>query len=100
MSRTRTTRTYRAVALAAVAVVLGGLSSACLPNEDGKILEVETGRNGVKVEVKDGDGDYEVYLIPGTTCAEGTYLRDCADADDYLVPRAGAVPGLNRDRDR
>lgn len=93
---------YRGAALAACTVVLGGLLLGCglVQNEDGKILEVETGRNGVKVEVKDGRGDYEAYLIPGTTCTEGAYLRDCADADDYLVPRAGAVPGPNRDRDR
>jgi hypothetical protein len=91
----------RGAALLACAVALGGVLIGCdLPNEDGKILEVETGRNGVKVEVKDGEGDYEVYLIPGTTCTEGTYLRDCADRDDYLVAPPGARAGLNGDDDR
>jgi hypothetical protein len=63
---------------------------------NGRIDEVETGRNGVKVEVRDGTGSYEAYLIPNTTCEEGDYIQDCADRDDYLVAPANARPGRNR----
>lgn len=76
------------------------LSACNLPNENGKILELEVGRNGVKVEVRDANGDYETYLIPDTECEQDEYVQDCADADDYLVPPRGAVPGLNGSRDR
>lgn len=74
-----------------LALFLGGCGS-----QDGKILETETGRNGVKVEVQSGAGDYEAYLVPDTICAEGEYIHECADADDYLAPRAGHRPGVNR----
>lgn len=77
-------------ALLGAALVL----SAC-GDVNGRIDEVETGRNGVKVEVRDGTGNYEAYLIPNTTCEEGDYIQNCADADDYLVTPAGARPGKN-----
>jgi hypothetical protein len=81
-------------------VVLGlTLALTACGDVNGRIDEVETGRNGVKVEVRDGTGSYEAYLIPDTVCEEGDYIQDCADADDYLVSRDGARPGRNgRDR--
>jgi hypothetical protein len=97
---------YRGTALTACAVALvAGTLTACGSDRTGVIKEVETGRNGVKVEVyadSTGGEDYEVYLVPGMQeyCQTDERLADCADADDYLVSRAGAVPGPNRDRDR
>lgn len=84
-------------------VLVGALltPTACGLSRTGTIKEVETGRNGVKVEVYGdaaGNDDYEVYLVPGMQehCQVDELLTDCADADDYLVPRAGARPGVNR----
>lgn len=85
-------RTLRTTAVGAALLVA---LTACA-NYDGRILEVETGRNGVKVEVQDGNGDYEAYLIPETTCGENDYIQNCADRDDYLVAPANARPGRNR----
>jgi len=72
-----------------------------LASRDGTIEEVEVGRNGVAVEVRDGDDTYEVYLVPGMQdhCQENERLADCADADDYLVTPPGATPG-RRTEDR
>lgn len=81
------------------AVLLGaGLTLTACGDVNGLIDEVETGRNGVKVEVRDGTGDYEAYLIPNTTCQQGDYIQDCADADDYLVAREDARPGVGGKR--
>lgn len=80
--------------LAAVLLVTTFTVTAC-GDVNGRIDEVETGRNGVKVEVRDGTGDYEAYLIPNTTCEQGDYIQDCADADDYLVAPEGAQPGVS-----
>jgi len=88
----------RITGTALAALTIGVTLTSCgLANTDGQILETETGRNGVKAEIKDGDGDFEVYLIPNTECREGDYLKDCADDDDYLVRSPGAQPGLNHD---
>lgn len=93
----RGTRVTRVAPLLTGLALAGVVLTGCTPS-DGHINETETGRNGVKLEVKDGDGDYEVYLVPDTTCREGMYLDDCADADDYLVPPPGSTPGLNSRR--
>lgn len=100
MSGTRVTRALvLPTALAALTLTLTG----CAADKTGFIKEVETGRNGVSVEVyadRAGGEDYEVYLVPGAEehCQVEERLTDCADADDYLVPRAGARPGPNRNR--
>jgi len=86
-------RTAKGLAVAgalALAILTGGCAS-----QDGRILETETGRNGVKAEVQSGQGDYEVYLVRDTTCNEGDYIHDCADRDDYLVEPTGHVAGRN-----
>lgn len=93
----------RRVATALVLAALGVALTACAAQQDGKILEVERGRNGVKVEVQvgaDPDDTEEVYLIRSTECDEGEFLPSCADADDYLVQQPSAVPGLNRTHNR
>lgn len=92
-------RARRHVRWALVVATLGlalVLSACGLVDTDGDIVEIETGRNGVKAEIKDGDGDYEVYLIPETVCRADQALSDCADADDFLVPPPNATPGLNK----
>jgi hypothetical protein len=91
-------RAGAAAALVATATLLGGVLSACAASRTGTIKEVETGRNGVKVEVyadAAGGEDYEVYLAPGMQehCQVDELLADCADDDDYLVPRPGARLG-------
>lgn len=80
----------------------GALISACgVFDRTGEIMEMEEGRNGVKAEVNNGNnGDYEVYLIPNTTCTEGDRIDECADEDDYLVAPDGARPGVNTGSDR
>jgi hypothetical protein len=91
----------------AATALLGGLTTGCealrSPSKTGLVKEVETGRNGVKVEVyadPAGNEDYEVYLAPGMQehCEVKERLTDCADADDYLVPRAGARLGAGGGR--
>lgn len=90
-----------ACALVALAGSGAVLSACAVFDRTGEIMELEEGRNGVKAEVNNGNnGDYEVYLIPGTKCEEGDRIDDCADADDYLVTPDGAVPGINRGNDR
>lgn len=93
----RKARRYRRAArrfgIAAILAAALGLGACGVQN--GLILEMETGRNGVKAEVKDGAGDYEVYLVPDTTCAVDQYIQDCADKDDYLV----SPPGHTTSRD-
>lgn len=86
---------FRRTASAGLVALGAALTLTACGTTNGRITEVETGRNGVKVEVKDGTGDYEAYLIPNTTCEENEYIQDCADADDYLVPPDGARPGRN-----
>lgn len=96
---------------AALALTLSGCAPPPPPPGAGWIEEFERGRNGVSLEVRLDDDDEvvdeegeaeatteEVYLVPNTTCRVHTYLHDCADEDDYLVPRVGARPGLNRNR--
>jgi hypothetical protein len=96
-------RVHRSPAVLPAALVLAlspplvGCDPFAAPS-DGWITEVETGRNGVKLEVVDGDGDYEVYLAPDTVCRAETYVHDCADVDDYLVPVDGRQPGINDGR--
>lgn len=94
-------RRYRkARAATKLLLVLGTLGFALLlsgcGNQNGRILEVETGRNGVKAEVQDGTGDYEVYLVRDTVCAPDDYIQDCADRDDYLIEPANHRAGKNR----
>lgn len=100
----RGTRVTFARALATLAVggsltlAAGAALTACdwtTGPSDGYIEEVETGRNGVKLEVRDGDGDYEVYLAPDTVCRAEQYVHDCADRDDYLTPVPNHQPGIN-----
>lgn len=90
---TRVTRLTGVTLAAGAVVMLAGCG--LVQDQDGMIREVETGRNGVKVEVQDGDTTYETYLIPNTECEQDEYIQDCADADDYLVAPDSAVPGLN-----
>ena len=85
----------RVLTLLVTALLATSVLTAC-GSANGKIKEIEEGRNGVKAEVVDGNGDYEVYLIPSTTCEQNDYLRDCADEDDFLVAPRGARPGVNR----
>lgn len=92
---TRVTRLVTGAMIAAGATATLVAGCGLVQEQDGMIKEVETGRNGVKVEVKNGDTTYETYLIPNTECEQDEYIRDCADADDYLVVPDGAVPGLN-----
>jgi hypothetical protein len=99
-NRTRWARPRAALlALTAAATVpLAGCQPVAPPDRTGLIKEVETGRNGVKVEVyadRAGEEDYEVYLAPGMEdhCRTDQRLTACADADDYLVPRPGARLG-------
>lgn len=95
--RTRRKAKWTAIigALLAAGLGLGGCAEMMGP-QDGDIMEIETGRNGVKAEIKDGDGDYEVYLIPNTVCRKDQALNQCADKDDYLVPPDKATPGVNK----
>lgn len=69
--------------------------AAITGSRDGVIDEVERGRNGTKVEVIDGDGHDEFYLLSDSPCQRGQRLRECADVDDFLKPVPGAVPGVN-----
>ena len=80
-----------------VAILAAALGLAGCANQNGRILEIETGRNGVKAEVQDGTGDYEVYLVPDTTCTVDQYIQDCADKDDFLVPPTGHTRGRDTD---
>lgn len=92
----RARRAARRFGIAAILAAALGLSGCGV--QDGLILETETGRNGVKAEIQDGDGDYEVYLVPDTTCTERQYIQECADKDDFLVSPDGHIAGRN-DRD-
>lgn len=95
----RARRTVRRAGIAAILAAALGLSGCGAFPTDGHINETETGRNGVKAEVKDGDGDYEVYLVRDTDCREGDYIDECADQDDYLVEPDGHTSGVNPDSD-
>jgi hypothetical protein len=93
----RLNRRARRITIAAVTAAVVSTLGGCDLTPDGEILEVETGRNGVKAEIRDGDGDYEVYLVRDTTCRPGDQITDCADRDDYLTEPVGHTPGLNTD---
>jgi hypothetical protein len=100
-NRTARTPLLAAILTLAAAVTLAACDlarPAAPPDRTGVIKEVEAGRNGVKVEVyadRTGEEDYEVYLAPGMEnhCRTDQRLTDCADDDDYLVPRPGARLG-------
>lgn len=93
------TRVARAALTATLVLVPWTTSCGAITgSRDGIIDEVEVGRNGKKVEVIDGDGHDEFYLLSDSPCREGQRLRECADADDYLKPIPGARPGINRRR--
>lgn len=109
MRGTRVTRALTpslALLTAALTLTLSGCTPPPPPPGAGWIEEFERGRNGVSLEVRLDDDENEkgeatteeVYVVPNTTCRVHTYVHDCADEDDYLVPRAGARAGLNRNR--
>jgi hypothetical protein len=103
MLGTRVTRARLTAATLVLAALAGATACATLERReyrDGYVMEYERGRNGVKLEVRDGDGtddddQLEFYLVPDTTCRVGDILAECADEDDFLEPRPGATPGLN-----
>lgn len=72
------------------AAILFTLTACARPPDT--ITEIETGRNGVKVEIQDGT---ETYFRHGIDCVEGDRLSECTKPKDLLVEQAGA-----RDDDR
>lgn len=93
----RARRTGIAALLAAFIAIAGGCGLFATP--DGEITEVEEGSNGVKIEYHaddltaddEGESSREVYLRPGTTCAVGQLIQDCAEPGDLLIPNG--LPG-------
>jgi hypothetical protein len=94
----RLSRRTRRGLVAAITLGLMLSLTGCGAWPDGQIVEVEYGRNGKAVEVREGSGNYEVYLSSDSDCQEDDMLDECATDTDYLVESDGEQSADYRDR--